>query len=76
VQLYYLLAAYVRDKLPQGPFCLPYHEWDLEEDHVTTYQFALEEFLNRTFGRADIRVNIMYIRRVVHSIMSNGTWHY
>jgi hypothetical protein len=76
VQLYYLLAAYVRDKFPQGPFCLPYHEWDLEEDHITTYQFALEEFLNRTFGRADTRVNIMYIRRLVHSIMSRDTWHY
>ena len=71
VQLYYLLAAYVREKHPKGPFYLPYHEWDLEEDHITTYQIALEEFLNRTFGRADI---IVYLRRVVHSIMSRDTW--
>lgn len=69
---YYLLAAYVRDKYPKGPFCLPYCEWNLGEDPITMYQFAFEKFLDRNSWRVDTR----YFTRMIHSNMSRGTRHF
>ncbi len=68
-QPYYLLAAYIRDKYPKGPFCLPLHEWFIEKDHIPINEIASWDFLERTFERENIRVNVLDLARVIHRMM-------
>lgn len=46
---YIPLAAYIRNKLPKGPFCLPVHEWVNEDKRI-----EIEEFIDDTFWLVDM----------------------
>lgn len=46
---YIPLAAYIRNKYPEGPFCLPLYEWLGEEK-----QAEIEEYLEEVFWRLDM----------------------
>jgi hypothetical protein len=46
---YMLLATYVRHQYPEGPFCLPFHEWAVEEKRI-----EMEDFLDKVFWRMDM----------------------
>ena len=48
---YIPLAAYVRDRRPAGPFCLPVHEWIQHEHQVDVEEYMYNEFHAYSFGR-------------------------
>jgi hypothetical protein len=55
---YIPLAAYVRDKLPNGPFCLPLYEWSHEDK-----QREIEKFFDSRLWRVDmVRINLLYLK--------------
>jgi hypothetical protein len=74
---YYLLAAFVRYMYPKGPFCLPCHEWKLEdENHFPVTDAAAEKFFDDTLWRENIRVDILDLIRKVHRMMFKNIRQY
>jgi hypothetical protein len=62
---YYLLSAYVRDRYPRGPFCLPFHEWVVQEN-----QLAMKSFLKQTFWQVEMGlVDFQEVIRTVSKLM-------
>ena len=56
---YMLLATYIRNKQPNGPFCLPFHEWHREEKRI-----EIEVFLDEIFWRVDMGEVIRTVGRL------------
>jgi hypothetical protein len=57
---YLPLAMYVRHQSPEGPFCLPLHEWLVEENNI-----AIENFIDEKFWGVDFMPILKEIRSVL-----------
>ena len=69
---YIPLATYVRGKFPEGPFCLPLHEWSIVEKRVEIEFFLDEIFLNGVWSRWDMG---QIIREVAGRLYPKGFGH-
>jgi hypothetical protein len=58
---YLPLAMYVRHQSPEGPFCLPLHEWLMFEKNV-----AIENFIDEKFWLVEFIPIFNAIRSVLH----------
>lgn len=61
---YISLVLYVRHRWPDGPFCLPLHEWDVENNRIAIEDFLDEQYDVVQYGWIDFGIHIRYIGKL------------